>query len=166
MSPPDTTDRPELLTERSVLGIVIHPITLFTGFFGIGIVLAALVYALSPHQFTRANARNVLNWHLSVFILVGVGVVLCFLGVDEGAAVGGEMVALLTLPEPLATIAVVIGGIALFLSGVAGLLTIVFSIAATFKAISGAAWPYPFAPDLLGRFGWGGSVSVGADKGR
>ena len=51
----------------------------------------------------------------------------------------------------LATIAVVIGGIVLFLSGVAGLLTIVFSIAATFKAIFGSAWPYPFAPDLIGR---------------
>jgi len=152
MSPPDTADGPELLAERSVLGIFIHPITLFTGFFGIGVALAALVYVLSPHQFTRANARNALNWHLSVFILVVVGVVLFFLGADEGTTASGETVALPILPEPLATIAVVVGSVALFLSGVAGLLTIVFSIAATFKAIFGSAWPYPFAPDLIGRF--------------
>jgi uncharacterized Tic20 family protein len=151
MSPPDTADGPELLAERSVLGIFIHPITLFTGFFGIGILLAALVYALSGHQFTRANARNALNWHLSVFVLAVFGLVLFFAGADEGTTASGEAVALSILPEPLATIAAVVGGIALFLSGVAGLLTIVFSIAATFKAIFGSAWSYPFAPDLIGR---------------
>ena len=69
MSPPDAADGPELLAERSVLGIFIHPITLLTGFFGVGIVLAAFVYLLSSHQFTRENARNALNWHLSVFLL-------------------------------------------------------------------------------------------------
>ena len=151
MSPPDTADGPELLAERSVLGIFIHPITLFTGFFGVGILIAVLVYALSGHQFTRANARNALNWHLSVFILAVVGIVLFVLGADEGTTASGETVVLSILPEPLATIAVVVGGIGLFLSGVAGLLTIVFSIAATFKAIFGSAWPYPFAPDLIGR---------------
>ena len=151
MSPPDTADGPELLAERSVLGIFIHPITLFTGFFGIGILIAALVYALSDHQFTRANARNAVNWHLSVFILAVGGLLLFVLGADEGTTASGETVALSILPEPLATIAVVVGGIGLFLSGVAGLLTIVFSIAATFKAIFGSAWPYPFAPDLIGR---------------
>jgi len=158
MSPPDSPDGPELLAERSVLGIFIHPITLFTGFFGVGIVIATVVYLLSSHQFTRANARNALNWHLSVFALVLVGMVLFILGADEGTAASGEMVSLPILPEPLATVSVIIGGVLLFLSFVAGLLTIVFSIAATFKAIFGSAWSYPFAPDLLG---WLGQLDLG-----
>ena len=153
MSSPDAATGPELLAERSVMGIFIHPITLFTGFFGIGIGIAAVVYLLSSHQFTRANARNALNWHLSVFLLAVVGLVLFILGADEGTAANGEMISLPILPEPLATISVIIGFVLLFLSGVAGLLTIVFSIAATFKAIFGSAWPYPFAPDLLAWLG-------------
>jgi len=158
MSPPDSPNGPELLAERSVLGIFIHPITLFTGFFGIGIVIAAIVYLLSSHQFTRANARNALNWHLSVFLLALVGMVLFILGADEGAAASGGMVSLPILPEPVATISVIIGGALLFFGGVGGLLTIVFSIAATFKAIFGSAWPYPFAPDLLA---WLGQLDLG-----
>lgn len=161
MSPPDSPDGPELLAERSLLGIFIHPITLFTMFSGIGIVAAAVVYLLSSHQFTRANARNVLNWHLSVFIVTLAGVVLFILGADEGTAATNEMISLPILPEPLATLSVIIGAILLFLGGVGGLLTIVFSIAATFKAIFGSAWPYPFAPDLLA---WLGELDLG-DRG-
>jgi len=149
MSSPDSPDGPELLAERSVLGIFIHPITLFTGFFGVGIVVATAVYVLSSHQFTRANARNALNWHLSVFLIALLGVILFVLGADEGTAATNAVVSLPILPEPLATLSAVIGGILLFLGGVGGLLTIVFSIAATFKAVFGSAWPYPFAPDLL-----------------
>jgi uncharacterized Tic20 family protein len=153
MSSPDAATGPELLAERSVLGIFIHPITLFTGFFGVGIVIAIFVYLLSSHQFTRANARNALNWHLSVSLLAIVGLILFVLGADEWTAETGQTVSVSLLPEPLATISLIIGGVLLFLGGVAGLLTIVFSIAATFKAIFGSAWPYPFAPDLLAWLG-------------
>ena len=153
MSPPDAADGPELLAERSVLGIFIHPITLLTGFFGVGIVLAAFVYLLSSHQFTRKNARNALNWHLSVFLLALVGLVTFVLGADEWTTAAGETISVSLLPEPLATVFAIVGGVLLFLSGVAGLLTIVFSIAATFKAIFGSAWAYPFTPDLLTRLG-------------
>ena len=153
MSPPDPASGPELLAERSMLGIFIHPITLFTGFFGIGIVIAVFVYLLSSHQFTRANARNALNWHLSVSLLAIIGLILFVLGADEWTTETGQTMSVSLLPEPLATISLIIGGVLLFLGGVAGLLTIVFSIAATFKAIFGSAWPYPFAPDLIGRFG-------------
>jgi len=151
MSPPDPASGPELLAERSMLGIFIHPITLFTGFFGIGIVIAVFVYLLSSHQFTRANARNALNWHLSVSLLAIIGLILFVLGADEWTTETGQTMSVSLLPEPLATISLIIGGVLLFLGGVAGLLTIVFSIAATFKAIFGSAWPYPFAPDLIGR---------------
>ena len=153
MSSPDAATGPELLAERSVMGIFIHPITLFTGFFGIGIVIAVFVYLLSNHQFTRANARNALNWHLSVALLAIIGLILFVLGADEWTTETGQTVSVSLLPEPLATISLIIGGVLLFLGGVAGLLTIVFSIAATFKAIFGSAWPYPFAPDLLAWLG-------------
>jgi len=104
MSPPDSPDGPELLAERSVLGVFIHPITLLTGFFGIGIMLAAVVYLLSSHQFTRANARNALNWHLSVFGVATVGIVLFVLGADDLTTTTGQTVSVSLLPEPLATV--------------------------------------------------------------
>ena len=158
MSPPDSPDGPELLAERSVLGVFIHPITLLTGFFGIGIMLAAVVYLLSSHQFTRANARNALNWHLSVFGVATVGIVLFVLGADDLTTTTGQTVSVSLLPEPLATVFAIVGGVLLFLAGVGSLLTIVFSIAATFKSIFGSAWAYPFAPDLVT---WLGTLELG-----
>lgn len=158
MSTPDTAAGPELLAERSLLGIFIHPITLFTGFFGVGIAIAAFAYLLSSHPFTRANARNALNWHLSVFLVALVGLTTFVLGANEWTTPTGETVTVSLLPEPLATVFALIGGVLLFLAGVASLLTIVFSIAATFKAIFGSAWPYPFAPNLLT---WLGELELG-----
>lgn len=143
----NTTTRrhgPELLDERSVTGVAVHLLALFTGVLGAG-----LVYALSRHEYTRANARNAFNWHLSVTLLTALAVATFLLGADE-LTVAGETVEWSLLPEPFATGAGVAGTILLFVAMAAWLLTVLFPFVATGKAIFGTVWKYPFAREFLG----------------
>jgi len=139
-----TPDRgPELLTKRSIGGIAVHLVALFTGVFGAG-----LVYLVSDHPFTRANARNALNWHFSV-LLLSFGAFLTFLLGADTMTVGGEMVSWSPLPGPLANIVGVLGTILLFAAGFAWLLTSLFTLVATIKAIFGTPWEYPLAREFI-----------------
>lgn len=118
---PTETPGPELLDERSLLGIFVHPIALIP--FGLPLVVAA--YFVSSHPFTRANARNALNWHLTFLGLLLLFLPLAFFVWDG-----------FVLP---AAVVVLVGGP----------LTWLFCIVATAKAIFGSAWEYPLAPELL-----------------
>lgn len=145
-TPPATPDRstdtsgPALLEERSLLGIFVHPIALFVGLFGFGVVAAGLVYRFSSNEFTRENARNALNWHLSyLLVTLGlVGAVLLLFGLDWLGVPD-----LLLFPVFAIVFAATIGSSVLFLC------TLLFGVVATAKAIFGDAWRYPVIPELV-----------------
>ena len=146
MTSTPTASGPELLDERSLGGILVHPLGLLTGFVG-----PILVYAVSDHEFTRANARHALNWHVTVFVLSIAAVVTFFLGADE-LTVGGEATELSLLPAPLDTVFAAAGALLLILMSIALLLTLVYTIVATLKAIFGSIWTYPGSVDVVERF--------------
>lgn len=137
---------PELLTERSIGGILVHFFALATGIVGAG-----LVYLASNHEFTKANARNALNWHLSVLALTAVAVLVFALGADE-LTIGGEVTELSLLPPPLDTVFGLVGMLLLLLAMLAWLLTGIFTLIATAKAIFGTPWEYPLARNFVERY--------------
>lgn len=134
---------PALLDERSLTGIAVHLVALATGIVGAG-----LVYALTDHPFTRTNARNALNWHLSVLVLTVVAFPTFLLGADQ-VTVGGETTALSLLPGPLDAIVSVVGMLLLALAGISWLLTGVFALVATIQAVFGTPWAYPLAAEFV-----------------
>lgn len=112
---------PTLLEERSILGILIHPLIAFPG----GIFLALLLYRFSNHPFTVENSRNALNWNLSFLGLFFLLLALTFLVWE-----------FFLLPT--------------FIVGFVGVTcSFCFCIVATAKAIFGTAWEYPLAPEVL-----------------
>ena len=146
MTSTPTASGPELLDERSLGGILVHLLGLITGFFGPGIV-----YAVANNEYTRENARHALNWHVTVFALTVVAFVTFFLGADE-LTVGGEPTEFSLLPAPLDTVFAAVGVLLVLLLFVAILLTLVYTIVATVKAIFGSVWTYPGSVDIVGRF--------------
>ncbi|GAB6878310.1 hypothetical protein JCM17823_05840 [Halorubrum gandharaense] len=148
MTATSTASGPELLDERSLGGILVHFLGLLTGFFG-----PLLVYAVSDHEFTRANARHALNWHVTVFVLTIVAMVTFFLGADEYTVGGGEPTELSLLPEPLDTVFGIVGMILMIVVITAILLTFVYTIVATVKAIFGSVFTYPGSVDVVKRLG-------------
>ncbi|SNR23509.1 DUF4870 domain-containing protein [Halorubrum vacuolatum] len=136
---------PELLAERSLGGILVHLLGLLTGFLG-----PILVYAVSDHEYTRENARHALNWHLTLFGLSIVAIGTFFLGADE-LTVGGEPTEVSLLPAPLDTVFAAVGILLVVLLMLAILLTFVYVLVATVKAIFGSVWTYPGSIDVLGR---------------
>ncbi|QLH81363.1 DUF4870 domain-containing protein [Halosimplex pelagicum] len=145
MSSPSSTPGPELLDERSFGGVFVHFLGLLTGFLG-----PAVVYAVSDHEFTRANARQALNWHITVFVLSIVAVPTFFLGADT-ITVAGEPRELSLLPAPLDTVFGIVGAVLLILTAIAMLLTFVYAIVATVKAIFGSVWEYPGSVAVIER---------------
>ncbi len=141
-----TASGPELLDERSVGGILVHLLGLLTGFIG-----PAIMYAVSDHEFTRMNARHALNWHVTVFVFSIVAIATFFLGADE-LTVGGEATELSLLPTPLDTVFGIVGTILVIIMMIAIVLTLVYAIVATLKAVFGSAWTYPGAVDVIDRF--------------
>ncbi len=139
--PPISNTGPALLEERSITGVVVHLLALFTGILGAG-----LVYLISNRTYTKANARNALNWHLSVLLLTVGAVVTFALGADQ-MTVGGETMELSLLPAPLDTVFALLGMPLLLITMLAWLLTVIFAIIATIKAIFGTPWKYPFSPE-------------------
>lgn len=136
---------PELLDERSIGGIFVHLLGLLTGFIG-----PILVYALSSHEFTRRNARYAVNWHATVFALTVVATVTFVLGADE-MTVGGETTPVSLAPAPLDSVFFLVGILLFFLLFIATILTLVYVLVATVKAIFGSIWSYPGAIDVIGR---------------
>ena len=137
--------------ERSLPGVVIHPLAFF-GLVGLGALPAAGLYLAARTPFTRANARNALNWHLSVLTLGVVTVLAVGVGRTKGI-IRGELIDWGVLPGVVATL---VGGVGLLLGIcwlVAWLLTVVFTVVATFNAAASYTWRYPFAPDIVGWLG-------------
>ena len=133
---------PNLLTERTLTGIFLHPLGLVSG-----VTLPGIVYLTTDHPFTRENARNVLNWHL------------CYLSVLAAVLFGFALTFVVDAILPdfapfdwvvLALLLLVVAGI--FVLAALTLLTMVFSVVGMAKAIFGTPWEYPLAPDLLA---WG-----------
>lgn len=139
-------DGPELLNKRSIGGILVHLLAVMTG--GLG---AGLVYLASSHEYTQANARNALNWHLSVLALSVFSFLIFFLGADE-LTIGGETMAWSIVPPPLDTIVGLIGIILMLVTMIAWLLTWIFTVIATGKAIFGTPWEYPLSRDFVERY--------------
>lgn len=127
---------PSLLSERSLLGIFVHLIGFATGLVGPG-----LVYLVSENEFTRANARNALNWQLFL-APVFVGIIVFLVGGMGVSSLG-------TIPEALELALFVPLSLLLAVAFVLSLLTFVFPVVATAKAILGEAWEYPLAPEFV-----------------
>ena len=146
MTSTPTPPGPELLDERSIGGIFVHLLGLATGFLG-----PILLYAVSDHEFTRSNARHVIDWHLTVFALMIVAFVMFFLGADE-ITLGGETTEISLLPAPLDVVFALVGFLLLTLLIIAVLLTFVYTIVATVKAIFGGVWTYPGSIAFVERY--------------
>lgn len=134
--------------ERSLPGVVIHPLAFF-GLVGLGALPAAGLYLAARTSFTRANARNALNWHLSVLTLGAVTVLALGVGRTKGI-IRGELIDWQLLPGVVATLVGLVGLLLVIFWMVAWLLTVVFAVVATFNAVVGYTWRYPFAPDIVG----------------
>lgn len=145
MNTPSTTSDSEPIDERSLGGILVHPLALFTAFVG-----PAVVYAVSDDEFTRENARHAFNWHVTVVVLAAVAFPIALLGADE-ATIGGESIDPSLLPSPLEPVFMVVGILLLLVTTIAVLLTFAYAIVATLKAVSGSVWSYPGAIDIVGR---------------
>ncbi|ADD04380.1 DUF4870 family protein [Natrialba magadii ATCC 43099] len=137
------SDQPE---NRSLGGILVHVLALFTSFVG-----PAIMYAVSDHEFTRENARNAINWHITVIVLAVAAFVTGFLGADE-VTINGEPTELLAVPSPLDTVFTFIGIPLLLALVVAVFATFGFAVVATQKAASGSAWSYPGSINIIERF--------------
>lgn len=127
-----TTDPgPDLLQERSLLGIFVHVIAVIPLF---GMLATGLIYLVSAHEYTVANARNALNWYLTA----GTVTVLAFVVMFGGSAlpVPETVVFLVAFPLVLGTV-------------VTGTLSFFYWLIATGKAIFGTPWKYPFAYEFI-----------------
>jgi hypothetical protein len=113
--------------EQSLPGVVIHPLA-FLGLVGLGALPAAGLYLAARTPFTRANARNALNWHLSVLTLGVVTVLALGVGRTEGI-ITGELIDWQLLPGPVAT-----------LVGLVGLLLVIVWMAAWLLTSSSQLW--------------------------
>jgi len=108
---------------RTLTGIVAHPVGLL-----LGIVGAGPLYLLARNGFTTENARNALNWQIAITI-----------------ALAGLTVVAFAVPSSFDAVVVA----AIF--GIFFLLFVDFVVVlyATVKAISGEAWEYPVAPKIV-----------------
>lgn len=135
---------------RSLGGVLVHGLALFTSFVG-----PLLVYLVSDHPFTRENARRALNWHATLAILWTIGfytlfVIAIFAGDD--VTVNGEPIGPVPIPSPLETVLTLVA-IALALAmAVTVLATVVYAVVGTVTAAVGSVWSYPGAIDVVGRF--------------
>ncbi|ELZ16566.1 DUF4870 domain-containing protein [Natrinema limicola] len=141
-----TPSDPELSDERSIGGILVHLLGLFTGFLG-----PLILYAVSDNEFTRTNARHTINWHVTVSVLMIVALVMFFLGADE-ITVLGETTEVSLLPAPLDIVFGLVGFLLIIVLVIAIFLTLVYTIVATVKAISGSTWTYPGAIAFVERY--------------
>lgn len=106
--------------QSTLLGSIVHLLALFSWVIG-----PAIVYIVSNSEFTRDNARNALNWQI-LFTTIPV--------------------LLFALSLILNDIFVIVGALFVVFGG---FLTIAFCLVATFKAIRGNTWEYPFAPAII-----------------
>ena len=141
----DATRGPQLLEERSVAGILVHFTAIPTGVVGAG-----LVYLLANNEFTRRNARNALDWHLTVLGLTAVTFGSLFI-YSEGTGQGLGDIAV--FPSSVSTAAGVIVPALLTLWVGAVFFTFLIGFITMGKATFGSAWRYPLSPPLVDRYG-------------
>jgi len=134
---------PELLNERTLAGIVVHLLGLVSSVIGPG-----LVYLFSNHEFTRENARNALNWHLSVLGTWIVAIVVFVPGADN-INIPGMTVEAPLLPGALGTAFGIVGTVLLLLAILYTMATFFLTLFATFKALTGTVWEYPFTREFV-----------------
>lgn len=129
---------PALLAERSIVGILVHLLAPFPIW---GIVIPGLLYRFSSHEFTRANAKNALNWSLLVTSAwVGAFVGLFGLsGLTDRIALPGAVETIISFPVLAAVLAVFL----------LTWLSFVLPLIAMGKAIFGSVWTYPICPDFV-----------------
>ena len=134
---------PKLLEERSIGGIFVHFIAIPTGAFGAG-----MVYLAASNEFTKRNARNALEWHLTVLLLTTVtfGSLLSYAELTGQGATN-----IVTAPASVASVGglVVVALLSLWMGLTAW--TFVVGFVAMGKAVFGTAWRYPFTPNLVDR---------------
>ena len=106
---------------RTTLGMSVHLLGFVLGLFG-----PLIVYLVASNNFTKANARNALNWQLFVLAASLILIVVFFV-------VTHDVVGLIT------------GGLLLCLL----FMNFVFPLWATIKALRSEAWQYPLAPNFL-----------------
>ena len=141
----DGTRGPQLLEERSVAGILVHFIAIPTGVVGAG-----LVYLLANTAFTKRNARNALDWHLTVLGLTVVTFGSLFIYAEGTGQVFTEMVLFSSSILTGAGIAVQ-GLVILWVSAM--VFTFVAGLVAMGKAVFGSAWRYPLSFPFVDRYG-------------
>ncbi|AXR76285.1 DUF4870 domain-containing protein [Natrarchaeobaculum sulfurireducens] len=142
--PPSTAEGPKLLEERSIGGIFVHFVAIPTGAVGAG-----LVYLVSTNEFTKRNARNALDWHLTVLALT----VLTFGSLFTYAELTGQGATdIAVLPSPLTTVASVLIPALLSVWMLVWFWTFIVGFIAMGKATFGTAWRYPLTPALVDRF--------------
>lgn len=131
---PTSQPGPDVLEERTLTGIFVHLLGLFTSFTG-----PLLIYAVSEHDFTRRNARNAMNWQLFYMGALLAAIILF----------GATVIADIVLPDMI--IAAMFLVVFAFFFGVTiiGFLNVIFPLVASGKAIFGKSWEYPFAPDFV-----------------
>ena len=144
MSSTPPTPGPKLLDERSLSGILIHFLAIPTGVVGAG-----LLYLLATDEFTKRNARNALDWHLTVLLITAI----TFGSLFTYAELTGQGITdVPVLPSSVSTVAN-IGISALFTLWFATTVwTFAVGLIAMVKAIFGTAWRYPFSVALVERF--------------
>jgi len=149
--PPDNThetvsatEGPNLLDERSISGILVHFVAIPTGVVGAG-----LMYLLATNDFTKQNARNALDWHLTVltFVVVTFGSLFTY-----AELTGQGTTDVVTLPSPVASGAALVISVLLTLWTGVVFWTIVVGFIAMAKATFGTAWRYPLSPALVDRY--------------
>lgn len=134
---------PELLDERPLIGITVHLLALPT--WGLA---AGLVYLVADHEYTRANARNALNWHLTVLAVTALALLTMVLG-DGETTIDGTPVEFSPVPPPLDTVFGGIGVVLVVLAVAMWTASFVFTAVATGKAIFGTVWSYPAAYEFI-----------------
>lgn len=140
-----TTPGPNLLEERSVGGILVHFVAIPTGVAGAG-----LVYLLATNGFTRRNARNALDWHLTVLALT----VVTFGSLFTYAELTGQgAIDAVVLPSSATAVASIVVSALFTLWSAVILWSFLVGFIAMGKATFGTAWRYPLSPALVERFG-------------
>lgn len=129
--------------DRTLAGVAVHLFALPTSALGAG-----LVYAATDDDFTRANARHALNWHLAVLALTLAGPVLVVLSADSGSGILYEAFGSV-VPEPVNTVTFLVGLLSILVAVAVWVLTAVFAVVAAVKADSGSPWAYPLAYDFV-----------------
>lgn len=148
--------------DRSVAGVLVHVFALaaavvtfwFTSDVAAACLafsgVAAVVFAASDHSFTRANARNAVNWSLSVLAFATVSAVPSALYAMDGQFYG-YTVAGPILPPALDAVAR-FGSVALVVVTLLALVaTVVFAAFAAWQAAIGTPWSYPLAASVVER---------------